>query len=482
MESIRPYDIQYLKNFWLRRLTLDMTGNSLICDCSTLSDASLLIDLLAGKYSAGEQAYELRYGHMRRSLEALLSPKCSEPGRFSGLTLAHFHESGRLECAVKESLRSTVNNFYCPEGCSCEKRDNPTRFKSFRISSVVFLVNCSDKQLLSFPYPAQLSLIYSDSTVDREKQFLVFSDEQETPEYDESGDAVEIDLSHNLLSRIDFKRLAKLFPNLNSLYLHQNNLPAVSESIFLLKSLRNITLAGNPLRCSCLPSAILPLKELVMNGMVADLSALACVDGPSVEDFLRHHLKFCLSHFKTLRLVGEGLSYVENASEISFPAAVICSLVLAFLLTIVVYLKIKKCRKKSKKSADWSLRCLPAEGVKEGTEERLFCETGEPRLTKDVFVMYCEEEESWVTGCLLEIFWSKFPRYRVCLQQHIQDDSNFNSRCAASAVSVATSGSLADDSTEFSKLIPSSALPNVKSSMALLQINDCLKQVLISTK
>lgn len=481
MESIRPYDIHYLKNFWLRRLTLDMTGNSLICDCNTLSDANLLIDLLAGKYSTGEAAYELRYGHTRRSLEALLSPKCSEPGRFSGLTLAHFHESGRLECDVKESLKGSVNSFYCPEGCSCEKRDNPTRLKSFRISSVVFLVNCSARQLLSFPYPAQLSLIYSDSAVAREKQFLVFSDEQRAPEYDEElefGNAVEIDLSHNLLARIDFKRLAKLYPNLNSLYLHQNNLPTVPESVFLLKNLRNLTMAGNPLRCSCLPSTILPLKELVMNGMVADLSALACVDGPLLEDFLRHDLKFCLSHFKTLRLVGEGLSYVENASEISFPAAVICSLVLAFLLTIVVYLKFKKCKKKNKKNADWSLRCLPAEGGKEAIEERLFCETGEPRLTKDVFVMYCEEEESWVTGCLLEMFWSKFPRYRVCLQQHLQDDTNFNSRCAASSASVATPGSLAvDDSTEFSKLIPSSALPNVKSSMALLQINDCLMQV-----
>jgi len=44
------------------------------------------------------------------------------------------------------------------------------------------------------------------------------------------------------------------------------------------------------------------------------------------------------------------------------------------------------------------------------------------RQKRDLFVVYADEDEAWVTGTLLDVIFARHPCYDVILQQHLQQD------------------------------------------------------------
>ncbi|CAH1782249.1 unnamed protein product, partial [Owenia fusiformis] len=238
LDLFRPFSLTTLDG-WLQfiittlavqaQLFADFSKNPITCDCN-MFDVQRMLKLIKRHTSLPKWLSPTSLGNSSQLARFIFweehSLVCMYPPELHGSKLSLVN-AGDLVCDVTDG---------CPVYCRCIRSPSLKRL----------IIECSNKHLTGLP--PTLPRVQSDN----EKINIYVRDNYiEDLQYRSYfNDVAILDVSHNQIKSIDSAAIENL-TNLEQLILYNNNLEYLPKRLPLVKNLKNISLHGNPLVCSC---------------------------------------------------------------------------------------------------------------------------------------------------------------------------------------------------------------------------------------
>jgi len=229
-------------------VTADLTGNRIRCDCALASElraVDTVMEMIGANDSAAKGVESMTTSWRRLN--------CCEPIEYAGLSVGTFVDG--MAPALCKSPAGTLKETPASYGvCS-------TLLSQSDLGDAT-VVNCSGRRLSEFP---SISTQASNST-----RLAVRT----------------LDLSSNELRTVRADILRAQYPSLRVLLLHDNMITSLPVALVDGSlSLTSLTLAGNPLSCSCAQPWLSHANIVRLSMIVADWRDTRCADGRPLQRF-----------------------------------------------------------------------------------------------------------------------------------------------------------------------------------------------------